>query len=753
MADMIKFYKGLEASLPAAGVNGSLYITTDEGAIYLGTGTGMKRLGDFVQVANVAALPVKAHESCLYYCVEENILAKWNGTEWKQVNKQPTVEELKTLLGLGSLAYLSEVAEDNLNAALKEKVNAAAEGNHAHANKALLDTYTQTEADLADAVAKKHEHANKTELDKIVSGDVAKWNGVVADHLTAADKKTLEDAITDVNTAVTNEATTARAAEKANADAIAAIKDGTTIDSFADVEDGLSKKVDKVEGKSLLADTEIARLATLANYDDTQVKADIAKKADASAMNTALGNKVDKVDGKSLVDDDEIAKLEGVSVGANKVEASENGKIKIDGVDTVVYTHPDKHAIGDVDGLQAALNAKVAASDYATDKAALEKAIEDEADARTQADADFETRIAALEDNFGDGEGTVEAQIEAAVSAETEAREEAVKGVQDAVDALGEKVGNIPEGATATTVVGYVDEKVAEINGDAAELAGRVKAIEDDYLVEADKTELANAITTEKERAEAAEAGLQTQINTIMNNPDAEGAINSINEFTKYVADHGSIADGMRVDINKNKEDIAAVSKAVSDQATADEAKYETKDDAADKLAEAKGYTDTAKAAVIGASGDASTANTVYGAKKYAEEKAAAAQEAAEATATGLNSAMDTRVKKLEAIDHDAYKAYADQAEADAIAAAATTAQQKVDALANGQVKTNKEAIEAINDETDGILAQAVAKDAALKAELQKEIDDDVKALADGAVKTNADDIETLMGLLTWGSF
>ena len=140
MADMIKFYKGLEASLPAAGVNGSLYITTDEGAIYLGTGTGMKRLGDFVQVANLSALPVKAHESCLYYCVEENILAKWNGTEWKQVNKQPTVEELKTLLGLGSLAYLSEVTEDNLDASLKEKVNAAAEGNHAHANKALLDT-------------------------------------------------------------------------------------------------------------------------------------------------------------------------------------------------------------------------------------------------------------------------------------------------------------------------------------------------------------------------------------------------------------------------------------------------------------------------------------------------------------------------------------------------------------------------------------------------------------------------------------
>ena len=50
---------------------------------------------------------------------------------------------------------------------------------HTHSNKALLDTYTQTEANLADAVAKKHEHSNKEELDKIASGDKAKWDAAV----------------------------------------------------------------------------------------------------------------------------------------------------------------------------------------------------------------------------------------------------------------------------------------------------------------------------------------------------------------------------------------------------------------------------------------------------------------------------------------------------------------------------------------------------------------------------------------------
>lgn len=79
----------------------------------------------------------------------------------------------------------------------------------------------------------------------------------------------------------------------------------------------LNKKVDKVEGKSLISDTEITRLASVKNYDDTAIKADIAKKADASAMSTALEGKVDKVDGKGLSTNDytteEKEKLAGLS--------------------------------------------------------------------------------------------------------------------------------------------------------------------------------------------------------------------------------------------------------------------------------------------------------------------------------------------------------------------------------------------------------------------------------------------------------
>lgn len=60
--------------------------------------------------------------------------------------------------------------------ALASRVTTLEGASHTHANKELLDTYTQTEANLADAVAKKHTHANATELDKIANGDKAKWD-------------------------------------------------------------------------------------------------------------------------------------------------------------------------------------------------------------------------------------------------------------------------------------------------------------------------------------------------------------------------------------------------------------------------------------------------------------------------------------------------------------------------------------------------------------------------------------------------
>ena len=70
---------------------------------------------------------------------------------------------------------LKKYADDE-DAKIEARVEALEEDTHTHSNKALLDTYTQTEENLADAVAKKHEHENKSVLDGITAGKVSAWD-------------------------------------------------------------------------------------------------------------------------------------------------------------------------------------------------------------------------------------------------------------------------------------------------------------------------------------------------------------------------------------------------------------------------------------------------------------------------------------------------------------------------------------------------------------------------------------------------
>ena len=128
--------------------------------------------------------------------------------------------------------------------AIDGRIDALEAVKHTHNNKALLDTYTQTEENLADAVAKKHEHANATELDKIQAGDVAKWNAAQANaEVTAATalssaKTELEGKITAAQTAaegkVTALASGAVAANTAAIEVINGTSDGSISKALSD---------------------------------------------------------------------------------------------------------------------------------------------------------------------------------------------------------------------------------------------------------------------------------------------------------------------------------------------------------------------------------------------------------------------------------------------------------------------------------------------------------------------------------------
>ena len=172
---------------------------------------------------------------------------------------------------------------------------------------------------------------------------------------------------------------------------------------------------------------------------------------------------------------------------------------------------------------------------------------------------------------------------------------------QGEVDALETYVGTIPEGATATNVVAYVQEKTSGIatSENLQELTNRVAQaetdidnIEKDYLKAADKTELEGKITavetavsTEKSRAEGEETKLAGRIKTIEDDylkaadknelqgnidtltgvvetlrdgVDAE-KVDGVKDLIAYVEEHGTEVTGMQEDISKNAEDIADV--------------------------------------------------------------------------------------------------------------------------------------------------------------------------------------------------
>ena len=244
----------------------------------------------------------------------------------------------------------------------------------------------------------------------------------------------------------------------------------------------------------------------ITDFEHTHVMADITDLADEFAK------KVDKETGKSLVADTEIARLAAMSDGANKVEASTtNGNIKIDGVETTVYTHPDKHAIDDVTGLQDALNGKqdVIAENtydaYGSAASALD-------DAKDYTDEKLEALV---------GTDTVNSQISTAL-------ENALKVEQD-----GTKV-----------------EKYALATALAAE-AETARA-----------AEKANADAITKLNANAETEGsvdykIAQKFATLVENPDE--AMNSIQELVDWTTEHAADALEMSNQVTANKNAIATL--------------------------------------------------------------------------------------------------------------------------------------------------------------------------------------------------
>lgn len=191
---------------------------------------------------------------------------------------------------------------------------------------------------------------------------------------------------------------------------------------------------------------------------------------------------------------------------------------------------------------------------------------------------------------------------------------------------------------------------------------------------------------------------------------------------------------------------------------TADKTELEGKVNTA--LADAKQYTDDEVSRIVADSGsgligtaeDTSDKSTIYGAKKYADEKAAAAQSAAEATAAGdatskvnaakeeIKGTTDALAGRIKAVEDD-YLTSADKTEITGAASAL-----------EGRVAANEGAIATLNGEGEGSVKKQVADAIAGVVAGAPEDFDTLKEVADwigadttGAAQMQAD-IATLKG-------
>ena len=363
-------------------------------------------------------------------------------------------------------------------------------------------------------------------------------------------------------------------AADANAKAIAAIKDGKAMDSFADVEAALEGKEAVGAAAQALIDAKAYADGLAGNYD--------AKGAAAAAQTAAETYAKNYADGLAGNYDAAGSAEQALTDAKAYVDGFTGGKTVADSINDVIANYSTTaqmntaiatakgEAVTHANGLNTAMDERVQALEAidhthtfveselnlikAGDVAKWNAAEQNAKDYADGLDGAMDTRVQALEAKFGNGEGNVEAQIAAAVAAEAALREAADEALQGQIGtASAEGVEATGLHARIEELEGLVgDDKVSEAIADAvkveedrakgveAGLETRLKAVEDTYATDDDI------------------AGLQTQINTIMNNPDTKDVIDSIAEFTQYVADHGTVAEGMRTDINKNATDIAA---------------------------------------------------------------------------------------------------------------------------------------------------------------------------------------------------
>lgn len=490
------------------------------------------------------------------------------------------------------------------------------------------------------------------------------------------------------------------------------------------------------------AAADAATLAEAKGYADTKKAEVIGTSADAKTADTVYGAKAFATDAAATAKSEAIsAAAADATSKANAAEAAAktHAETKASAAETAAKGYADTQdtalhttITGEISAAKTELEGKISSGDATTLQSAkdyTDEKVAAEALARSNADTALDNKITALRNEIGNLTNVM--NFRGAVDAEADITDP-VEG--DVITIKGTGVEKVYSGGEWIEI-GTASASDAAI----AALQERMTAAEEDI------GENASAITTLGTNKLDAQTFNNWKATHEADHANKQTAITSEINTAKQGAYNDAVAEAARLDgvlkTELQAEIDSDVEAAIAAEVTRSNAKAKELADAAE--AAAKSYADSQdaalKTAIEGAGTDASSKATIAGAKKYAEEKAAAAQSAAEATAAADATS----------------KANAAQAAAEATAAAdatakANAAESNAKAHANTEVGKEKTRAEAQEAAIRGEFAAAdTATLTAAKAYADEKVTDAHKNYQTATVKDAAHDSATNPSFIT----
>lgn len=601
MADnlnLLNFRFGEFGNLPQDLSAGTVYVTTDEQAMYIDLpdkdGTlGRLRIGDIIIKESVRTSEPPYSEGALYYFAAENALLRYSNNKWVQINEATDLTALQNQIDAVDTRVTEEIIRlDRADNTLSSRVDAL-EG--AMAGKVENNTFEAFKSANTEVINGVKATAEKGVKDAATAQNTADGAASAAVNAQTDATKALADAAKAQQAADDAQAdATANAAEivKVSARAEKGISDASTAKAAADAAQGAADAAQtRADNAYSLAESKTTMSAVesvLANYatkdnvnkaiEDVQGDTDrtIAEAyALASGAKSAADAAQNTADSKTT-----MAAVEAVLVSYATLTKLNEEKAALLGTESSSAESTTIHGVK-----KAAAAAQAAATDAATAAAQADgKAVaaQNAAD-KAQSDATQAlTNAAAAQKAADDAQKDATQGINDAAKAKAaadEAKEQADLGVENAAkaNALAQAAGAAADAAQTTANQGVTNAATAQAAAEAAAaLAGQKLALTGGKMASANANIDMNGATVTGLKAPSAnsDAATKAYVDAVSSTQSADKAalqasIDAVDTIAKAALPKagGQMAANATIDMNGGKITGLAAPTAASDAA------------------------------------------------------------------------------------------------------------------------------------------------------------------------------------------